>query len=81
MLGGRIGSSGDKGLAGGSSGAGASLVAGTLDGCMEELFGPWFEGGRYLERESKSLGELFVGFLHKFRRYHVSSSVLLLASY
>jgi hypothetical protein len=71
MLGGRIGSSAEKGS------AKASLVAGTLDGCMDELFGPWFEGGRYLERESKSLGELFVGSLHKFRRYHVSFCLFL----
>lgn len=39
---------------------------------MEELFGPYLEGVRYLERESKSLGELYGGFLSRFSRYHVS---------
>jgi len=61
-------------MLGGSRGGGGegSLVALTLEGSMEELFGPYLEGVRYLERESKSLGELYGGFLSRFSRYHVS---------
>ena len=43
-----------------------------LETAMEELFVPYTEGTRYLERESKSLGELYSSYLTKFARYHVS---------
>lgn len=61
-------------MLGSSRGGGAegSLVAQTLEGSMEELFGPYLEGARYLERESKSLGELYGVFLGRFSKYHVS---------
>lgn len=42
-----------------------------LETAMEELFIPYTEGQRYLERESKSIGSLFVGLLTAFTRYHV----------
>jgi exocyst complex component 5 len=42
-----------------------------LETAMEELFIPYTEGIRYLERESKSLGELYSGYLARFARYHV----------
>jgi hypothetical protein len=62
-------------MLGSSRGGGAegSLVAQTLEGSMEELFGPYLEGARYLERESKSLGELYGVFLGRFSKYHVRS--------
>ncbi|KIY74226.1 exocyst complex component Sec10 [Cylindrobasidium torrendii FP15055 ss-10] len=41
-----------------------------LETAMEELFVPYTEGQRYLERESKSIGSLFVGLLTAFTRYH-----------
>lgn len=43
-----------------------------LETAMEELFVPYTEGTRYLERESKSLGELYSSYLTRFARYHVS---------
>ena len=43
-----------------------------LETAMEELFVPYTEGTRYLERESKSLGELYSSYLTKFAHYHVS---------
>jgi hypothetical protein len=39
---------------------------------MEELFVPYTEGQRYLERESKTLADLYSGYLSVFARYHVS---------
>ncbi|KAH8118616.1 exocyst complex protein [Phellopilus nigrolimitatus] len=45
-----------------------------LETAMEELFVPYTEGMRYLERESKSLGELYMGYLSRFARYHEKTS-------
>ena len=42
-----------------------------LETAMEELFVPYTEGLRYLERESKSLSELYSDHLLRFTRYHV----------
>ena len=59
----------------GSAAAGASSavsVSAMLDTAMEELFVPYTESQRYLERESKSLSELYASFLTNFTRYHVS---------
>jgi hypothetical protein len=42
-----------------------------LETAFEELFVPYAEGPRYLEKESKSLSELYVDFLVKYTRYHV----------
>lgn len=52
-----------------SSGSSASAVGNILDSAMEELFSR--EIGQYLERESKSLGELYSAFLSRFTKYHV----------
>ena len=49
----------------------AATVSTMLETAMEELFVPYTEGQRYLERESKSLGELYASFLTNFTRYHV----------
>lgn len=42
-----------------------------LESSVEELFVPYTEGTRYLERESKSLGDLYMNYLTRFSRYHV----------
>jgi pantoate kinase len=53
-------------------GTGTAIAIGSvLESCNEELFAPYTEGTKYLERESKSLGELFATFLERFTRYHV----------
>ncbi|KAH9939976.1 exocyst complex component Sec10 [Amylocystis lapponica] len=59
-------------LSGGSAGSAgtATSVTTMLENAMEELFVPYTEGTRYLERESKSLGELYASFLSPFTRYH-----------
>ena len=44
-----------------------------LETAMEELFIPYTEGARYLAREIKSLGELYMNYLRRFARYHVCS--------
>lgn len=41
---------------------------------MEELFVRYIEGSKYLDRESKSLGELYSEFLAKFTQYHAMVS-------
>ncbi|KAH9938361.1 exocyst complex protein [Fomitopsis serialis] len=48
----------------------AATVSTMLETAMEELFVPYTEGQRYLERESKSLSELYAGYLAVFTRYH-----------
>ncbi|THH14390.1 hypothetical protein EW146_g5934 [Bondarzewia mesenterica] len=58
-------------IAGASSSTTASISA-MLETAMEELFVPYTEGQRYLERESKCLGELYSGYLMAFTRYHAS---------
>ncbi|PWN48937.1 exocyst complex component Sec10 [Violaceomyces palustris] len=62
----------------GSDGAGAASAAHSggsplavmLDQAVEELFVPYMEGIRYLDRESKSLADLYNGFLARFISYH-----------
>ncbi len=54
----------------------AVTISAMLETAMEELFVPYTEGQRYLERESKSLSELYASFLTNFTRYHVSSLYL-----
>jgi hypothetical protein len=58
-----------------ASGAGPSTSIGTmLETSLEELFVPYTEGQRYLERESRSLGTLYSNLLANFTRYHASSA-------
>ncbi|EIW82063.1 exocyst complex component Sec10 [Coniophora puteana RWD-64-598 SS2] len=45
-------------------------VSAMLETAMDELFVPYIEGLKYLERESKSLGELYAGLLADFTRFH-----------
>ncbi|GJJ10552.1 hypothetical protein Clacol_004779 [Clathrus columnatus] len=49
-------------------------VATMLETATDELFMPYIEGQKYLERESKSLAELYSNLLYKFNRYHESVS-------
>jgi hypothetical protein len=64
--------------------AGSAPVTGTtpsaaistmLETAMEELFVPYTEGQRYMERESKSLVTLYGNLLGNFARYHVRTSL------
>lgn len=57
-------------IAAGAVGSDATIGQ-TLDICVDETFAPYLEGKRYLDRERKSLGELYGGFLLRFTRYHV----------
>jgi hypothetical protein len=49
----------------------SAAVSTMLETSLEELFVPYTEGQRYLERESRSLGALYSGLLANFTRYHV----------
>lgn len=53
-------------------GGGTSLSV-MLDQAVDELFVPYMEGTRYLEKESKSLKELYSGCLARFTSWHKSS--------
>lgn len=66
-----------SGLASSSSTSNISSVSLTtmLETAMEELFVPYTEGMRYLERETKNLGELYMSYLGRFTRYHVCHSL------
>jgi exocyst complex component 5 len=55
----------------GATTATSASVTQMLETAMEELFVPYTEGQRYLERESKSLGYLYSSYLVNFTRYHV----------
>lgn len=48
-----------------------SVVSAMLENAMAELFIPYIEGQKYLDRESKSLGELYARLLANFTQYHV----------
>lgn len=65
------------GLAAVGSG-GVVTMSAMLEAAMDELFMPYTEGQRYLDRESKSLSELYAGRLALFTRYHVSLCIIVL---
>lgn len=48
----------------------SAAISTMLETAMEELFIPYTEGQRYLERESKSLASLYINLLANFTRYH-----------
>ncbi|KAJ7490369.1 exocyst complex protein [Mycena galericulata] len=48
----------------------STTVSTMLESALEELFVPYTEGQRYLERESRSLGTLYSTLLVNFTRYH-----------
>ncbi|CAO1615975.1 unnamed protein product [Sympodiomycopsis kandeliae] len=41
-----------------------------LESSVEEIYVPYMEGQKYLERETKSLTELYAAYLAKFTQYH-----------
>lgn len=45
-------------------------IAAVLDQQLDELYVPYFTGTSYIEREKRSLSELFEGLLFKFALYH-----------
>lgn len=45
-----------------------------LESAVEEIFVPYMEGVKYLERESKSLTELYAAHLARFTAYHRQTS-------
>ncbi|KAF9247387.1 exocyst complex component Sec10-like protein [Melanogaster broomeanus] len=53
-----------------SHGITATTVSAMLETAMEELFMPYTEGQKYLERENKSLTELYAILLSDFTQYH-----------
>jgi hypothetical protein len=60
-----------NGLAGlGGTASGGSALGGMLDQAMDELFVPYMEGIKYVERESKSLTELYATYLLRFSQFH-----------
>jgi exocyst complex component 5 len=57
-----------------NTGAGASSAVSTmLETAMDELFVQYIDGQRYVEREGKSLQQLYSSLTSTFTRYHVSS--------
>ncbi|GAA5914353.1 hypothetical protein JCM5296_001632 [Sporobolomyces johnsonii] len=54
----------------GVGGVGVAAVSQMLEGSMEELFVPYMEGSRYLDKEGKSLTELYAGKLIRFTNWH-----------
>jgi exocyst complex component 5 len=59
-------------LSAGAAAQGSSVAISTmLDSSMDELFVPYMEGSRYLERETKCLAELYMLNLYPFSRWHV----------
>jgi exocyst complex component 5 len=49
-----------------------SSITGTLDHNLDELFVPYLENSRYIDREIKSLQELYSSFLYKYNGFHVA---------
>jgi hypothetical protein len=50
---------------------GLAAVTHMLDQSLEDLFIPYTEGTRYMDREVKNLNELYAGCLLKFLNWHV----------
>lgn len=46
-----------------------------LENAMEELFIPYSEGAKYIDKETRTLSELFSALLERFTKYHVSVPV------
>lgn len=54
----------------------AAAISTMLETAMEELFIPYTEGQRYMERECKSLATLYGNLLTSFSRFHVRGRFL-----
>lgn len=50
-------------------------ISATLDQNLDDLFVPYLENSRYIEREVKSLQELYSSLLYKYNGFHVSPIV------
>jgi hypothetical protein len=48
----------------------SQILVTVLDTNEEDLFVPYLESGRYIEKEKKSLSELYSSLLYKFTRFH-----------
>lgn len=48
-----------------------SSITATLDQNLDDLFVPYLENSRYIEREVKSLQELYSSLLYKYNGFHV----------
>jgi hypothetical protein len=46
-------------------------ISATLDQNLDDLFVPYLENSRYIDREVKSLQELYSSLLYKFNGFHV----------
>ncbi|QSL64679.1 hypothetical protein MERGE_001981 [Pneumocystis wakefieldiae] len=54
----------------------SGLASYTLEQCLNDLFIPYLEGSRYIEKERKSLNELYSSFLYNFNLYHTQRKSL-----
>jgi exocyst complex component 5 len=61
----------------GPANVGSVAVSVMLDQTLEELFVPYMEGTRYVDKEGKSLTELYAGYLLRFMNWHVRANSLL----
>jgi hypothetical protein len=52
--------------------SGTTSVSAMLESAMEELFAPYTEGQRYIDKECKCLTDLYAKYLSVFAKYHVS---------
>jgi hypothetical protein len=59
---------------GAAQGAAANPLSFMLESAVEEIFVPYMEGTKYMEKESKSLTELYALYLARFTQYHRSSA-------
>lgn len=50
----------------------SNSVAAMLDSAFEELFVPYLESARYLDKEANTLNELYASYLLRFLTWHVS---------
>ncbi|BGP29274.1 Exocyst complex component 5 [Rhodotorula toruloides] len=55
---------------GGAGAVGVAAVSQMLDQSVDELFVPYMEGARYLDKEGKSLTELYAAKLIRFTNWH-----------
>ena len=53
------------------TGTSNTSISAILETAMDELFVPYTEGQRYMERENKNLATLYGSLLAGFARYHV----------
>ncbi|KTW26572.1 exocyst subunit SEC10 [Pneumocystis jirovecii RU7] len=54
----------------------SSLASYVLEQCLNDLFVPYLEGSRYIEKEKKSLDELYSSFLCNFNAYHTQKRAM-----